>query len=262
MATSTYQEKLQAFGKLLNILDDLREKCPWDKKQTFQTLRLLTIEEMYELAEEILAENYTGIEEELGDIMLHTLFYALLGQEQGKFDIGTVLNRQAQKMINRHPHIYGDVKVESEEDVKRNWEQIKLKEGKKKTVLQGVPRGLPALVKAYRLQQKTAQVGFDWDTIDQVEDKVKEEFDELKEAIANNSKEEMEAEFGDLLFALVNYGRFLNLDPEAALERTNAKFKWRFEFVEQKAGSNLQNMSLDELDAIWDEAKQVERNQK
>ena len=211
---------LEAFARLLNIMDDLREQCPWDKKQTIQSLRNLTIEETYELAEEILNNNLDGVKEEVGDVMLHLVFYARIAQEQGAFDIADVLQAICDKLVTRHPHIYGDVVVADEEEVKRNWEKLKLKEGKT-SVLQGVPSGLPAIVKAYRMQEKTAKVGFEWDTTEQVWAKVVEEIGELREAVDGNfSKEKQEDEFGDVLFALINYARFINVDPKTALEKT------------------------------------------
>ena len=249
---------LEAFARLLNIMDDLREQCPWDKKQTIQSLRNLTIEETYELAEEILNNNFDGVKEEIGDVMLHLVFYARIAQEQGAFDIADALQGVCDKLVMRHPHIYGDVIVADEEEVKRNWEQIKLKEGKN-SVLQGVPSGLPAIVKAYRMQEKTAKVGFEWDTTEQVWSKVLEEIGELREAVDNNfSKEKQEDEFGDVLFALINYARFIGVDPETALERTNRKFKRRFEYVEKQSPRPLEDMSLDEMDALWNEAKNLE----
>jgi XTP/dITP diphosphohydrolase len=249
------EKKLEAFRRLLVIMDELREQCPWDRKQTFQTLRKLTIEETYELVDEILTENVEGIKEEVGDLMLHMVFYAKIGEEQGAFDIADALNGICEKLIKRHPHIYGDVKVDSEDDVMRNWEQLKLKEGKK-SILQGVPNSLPALVKAMRMQEKTKQVGFEWETTEQVWEKVKEEVAELEEVVNENTdKRKIEDEFGDVLFSLVNYARFIDIDPEAALERTNRKFKRRFEFIEKNATKPLIEMSLEEMDVLWDQAK-------
>jgi len=250
-------KKLQAFERLLIIMDELREQCPWDRKQTFQSLRKLTIEETYELADAILDNNTADIKEEVGDLLLHMVFYAKIGEEQGAFDIGDALNAICEKLIKRHPHIYGDVVVNSEEDVKRNWEQLKLKEGKT-SILQGVPNSLPALIKALRMQEKTKQVGFEWETTEQVWEKVKEEIDELQEVVHSNNKEKIEDEFGDVLFALVNYARFLDIDPEAALERTNRKFKRRFEYIEQQAPKPLEDMTLEEMDSLWNKAKQEE----
>ncbi len=249
------QNKLDAFARLLTIMDELREKCPWDRKQTFESLRNLTIEETYELTDAILLGDKKGICEEVGDLMLHMVFYAKLGSETGEFDIADALNGISEKLISRHPHIYGDVKVADEEEVKKNWEQLKLKEGKK-GILSGVPTGLPALVKAWRLQEKTKQVGFEWETADQCWEKVEEEIGELKEAIdLDFSMEKREEEFGDVLFSMVNYGRFIGVDPETALERVNLKFKDRFEFIEKNAPKPLVEMSLAEMDVLWNRAK-------
>ncbi|MGA0256833.1 MAG: nucleoside triphosphate pyrophosphohydrolase [Saprospiraceae bacterium] len=249
------EAKAKAFMRLVEIMDDLREKCPWDKKQTIHSLRKLTIEETYELADAIMEEDYEGISEEIGDLFLHLIFYAKIGSEKKAFTLESALNKICDKLIKRHPHIYGDVKVDSEEDVKKNWEQIKLSEGKK-SVLQGVPQSLPAVIKALRLQEKTATVGFEWDNIGDVWEKVEEEKAELEEAVNSQDKAKIEEEFGDLMFALVNYARFLDLDPEAALERVNKKFKSRFEYIEDKADKPLQDMTLGEMDALWNEAKQ------
>jgi len=249
------EAKAKAFMRLVEIMDDLREKCPWDKKQTIHSLRKLTIEEIYELADAIMEEDYEGISEEIGDLFLHLIFYAKIGSEKKAFTLESALNKICDKLIKRHPHIYGDVKVDSEEDVKKNWEQIKLSEGKK-SVLQGVPQSLPAVIKALRLQEKTATVGFEWDNIGDVWEKVEEEKAELEEAVNSQDKAKIEEEFGDLMFALVNYARFLDLDPEAALERVNKKFKSRFEYIEDKADKPLQDMTLGEMDALWNEAKQ------
>ncbi|ULQ56931.1 nucleoside triphosphate pyrophosphohydrolase [Flavihumibacter rivuli] len=241
------------FLRLLGIMDDLREKCPWDRKQTIQSLRQLSIEELYELADAISTEDWKGIKEELGDLFLHLVFYAKIGAEQGRFTLDEVLAGINQKLIDRHPHIYGDVKVENEDDVKRNWEQLKLKEGKK-SVLSGVPKSLPATVKAMRLQEKAKQVGFEWDNRDQVWDKVTEEMDELKEALAGGDAERIEEEFGDLVFSMINYARFLQVDAEHALERTNKKFMDRFTRMEAMAseqGKALADMNLAEMDALW-----------
>lgn len=257
-------EKLMAFDRLLTIMDELREQCPWDKKQTMDTLRHLTIEETYELSDAILEKNLPEIKKELGDLMLHMVFYARIASETGDFDVADVLNSICDKLINRHPHIYGDVKVENEEQVKQNWEQIKLKEGNK-SVLGGVPQSLPALVKAMRIQEKARGVGFDWEEKSQVWGKVEEEMQEFKE-LFNAEKQEVidaekaEAEFGDLLFSLVNYARFINLNPETALERTNKKFIKRFQYLEQKAreaNKNLKDMTLAEMDVFWEEAKRI-----
>jgi XTP/dITP diphosphohydrolase len=254
------QEKLKAFERLLNIMDDLREKCPWDRKQTFQSLRNLTIEETYELADALLEEDLKHIKEELGDVLLHIVFYAKIGDEKGAFDISTVINDLCDKLITRHPHIYGDVVADTEEAVKENWEQIKLREGKK-SVLSGVPVSLPAMVKAYRLQDKSKQVGFEWENREQVWEKVEEELAELKEhTLLGDAADptKVEEEFGDLLFSLVNYSRFINVDPESALERTNKKFQHRFQYIEAKAkeqNRDLRDMTLGEMDVLWNEAK-------
>jgi XTP/dITP diphosphohydrolase len=251
-------EKLSdAFLRLVNIMDELREKCPWDRKQTIHTLRTLSIEELYELTDAILLEDWPGIKEELGDIFLHLLFYARIAREQNRFELVDVLNGISDKLISRHPHIYGDVKVDSEDDVKRNWENLKLKEGKK-SVLGGVPVSLPAMVKSIRLQEKSKQVGFEWDNREQVWDKVEEEQKELMEAVQSGDKSHIEEEFGDLMFSMINYARFLSIDAEAALERTNRKFINRFEKMEQTvglSGKQLNDLSLAELDAIWNEVK-------
>jgi XTP/dITP diphosphohydrolase len=251
------QAVADAFMRLVNIMNDLREKCPWDKKQTIQTLRPLTIEEMYELADAITDNDWKGIKEELGDLMLHLVFYAKIGTEQQQFTLEDAINGICDKLIHRHPHIYGDVQVKDEEEVKQNWEKLKLKEGKK-SVLSGVPVSLPAVVKATRLQEKARQVGFEWDNREQVWDKVKEEADELHEAVAANEPDKIEAEFGDLLFSLINYARFLQIDAENALERTNKKFISRFTRMEQLAlqqGKPLADMTLAEMDAIWNAIK-------
>ncbi len=257
--TNNKDKQSIAFARLLTIMDELREQCPWDRKQTFQTLRNLTIEETYELADAILSEDPNGVKEEIGDIMLHMVFYAKIADEQGHFDIADALHAVCDKLIARHPHIYGDVKVNDEEDVKKNWEQLKLKEGKK-SVLQGVPSGLPALVKAYRMQEKTKQVGFEWENTAQVWAKVEEEIAELREVLdQGHSQEKREEEFGDVLFSLVNYARFQGIDPETALERVNQKFKRRFEYIESKAPRSLSDMTLEEMDHLWNEAKTEER---
>jgi XTP/dITP diphosphohydrolase len=249
------EQKLKAFERLLIIMDELREQCPWDKKQTFQSLRNLTIEETYELADELLHENMEGVKEEIGDLMLHLVFYAKIAEEKGAFDIAEALNAVCDKLIKRHPHIYGDLEVKDEEEVKRNWEQLKLKEGKK-SVLSGVPKGMPAMIKAYRMQDKTAQVGFEWENSEQVWEKVEEELAEFKETMDKNmSQEKREEEFGDVLFSLINYARFQNIDPETALERINFKFKSRFEYIEEHANKDLNHMSLEEMDALWNKAK-------
>ena len=252
------QENLsKAFLDLVEIMDTLREKCPWDKKQTIQSLRSNTIEELYELVDAIIEEDWQGIKEELGDILLHVLFYAKIGTEQGQFTLQDSIEGISKKLIHRHPHIYGDVKADDEETVKKNWEQLKLQEGKK-SLLEGVPNSLPAMVKAFRIQQKVKQVGFEWENIKQVWDKVEEEIEELKVEIDAKNQDKMEAEFGDVLFSLINYARFLNIDPETALERTNKKFKHRFELMETYAkdnGLDLSSLSLAEKDAIWNKIK-------
>ncbi len=253
---NTKQQKLDAFGRLLTIMDELREQCPWDRKQTLQSLRNLTIEETYELADAILDDNLGEVKEEVGDLLLHMVFYARIASEKQAWDIADALHAVCDKLVERHPHIYGDVQVDSEEDVKKNWEQLKLKSGKK-SVLQGVPRSLPAMVKAYRMQEKTAQVGFEWENKAQVWEKVKEELAEMQEALDDNlPQEKREEEFGDVLFSLINYARFQHIDPETALERVNQKFKRRFEYIEAQAGRDLREMSLREMDALWEEAKQ------
>ncbi|GGW26724.1 nucleoside triphosphate pyrophosphohydrolase [Arenibacter certesii] len=253
------ETQLQAFDRLLTIMDELREQCPWDKKQTMQSLRHLTIEETYELGDAILDNDLEEVKKELGDVLLHIVFYAKIGSEKKDFDIADVANEICDKLINRHPHIYGDVQVQDEEEVKRNWENIKLKEGKK-SVLEGVPKGLPALVKASRIQDKVAGVGFDWEKPEQVWEKVKEELKEFEEEVSNNNEDAMEAEFGDVLFSMVNYARFLKINPENALERTNKKFIKRFQYLEGKAkeqGKALRDMTLNEMDVFWEEAKTV-----
>ena len=252
------QENLsKAFLDLVEMMDTLMEKCPWDKKQTVQILRSNTIEELYELVDAIIEEDWKGIKEELGDILLHVLFYAKIGTEQGQFTLQDSIEGISKKLIHRHPHIYGDVKAEDEETVKKNWEQLKLQEGKK-SLLEGVPNSLPAMVKAFRIQQKVKQVGFEWEHIDQVWDKVEEEMNELKVEVEAKNQDKMEAEFGDVLFSLINYARFLNIDPETALERTNKKFKYRFELMEAHAkenGLDLASLSLAEKDALWNKIK-------
>ena len=247
----------EAFARLVTIMNELREQCPWDKKQTIHSLRQMTIEETYELADAITEKDWKGIKEELGDLLLHIVFYAKIGTEQNQFTLEEVITGISEKLITRHPHIYGDVVVENDEDVKRNWENIKLKEGKK-SVLSGVPKSLPALVKAMRLQEKAKQVGFEWDNKEQVWEKVEEEIGELKEAMATGDQNEIEEEFGDVLFSMVNFARFLNVDAENALELTNKKFTHRFTQMEQRAGTtgkDLRQMSLAEMDALWNEIK-------
>lgn len=250
-------EQLKAFDRLLTIMDELREKCPWDKKQTFETLRHLTIEETYELGDAILENNLDEIKKELGDLLLHIVFYSKIGSETNSFDIASVTNGICDKLIHRHPHIYADVTVENEADVKRNWEQLKLKEGKN-SVLEGVPKSLPALVKANRIQDKVAGVGFDWEKPEQVFEKVKEELAELSEEVKNKNEDNIEAEFGDVLFSIVNYARFLKVNPENALERTNKKFIKRFQYLEKESAKDhkrLEDMSLAEMDVYWERAK-------
>ena len=256
---------LSAFARLLDIMDELREKCPWDRKQTMETLRHLTIEETYELSDAILENNLEEIKKELGDLMLHLVFYAKIGSELNAFDISEVLHAISEKLIARHPHIYGDTTVASEEEVKQNWEKLKLKEKGNKSVLGGVPQGLPALVKAMRIQEKARGIGFDWEEKSQVWAKVEEELQEFKEHFDANSgatidAAQAEAEFGDLLFSLVNYARFIDLNPETALERTNKKFIKRFQYLEQKAAESekkLSDMTLEEMDIFWNQAKKL-----
>ena len=254
------EEKLKAFERLLIIMDELREKCPWDKKQTIESLRHLTIEETYELADAIIEKDMPNIKKELGDILLHIVFYARIASETNQFDIADVINSLCEKLIHRHPHIYGDVKVENENDVKENWEKLKLKEGNK-SVLGGVPASLPSLVKASRIQEKARAVGFDWDRPEQVWEKVQEEIAELKHEIDTNaSKEKVEGEFGDVLFSLINYARFVEVNAEDALEKTNKKFIKRFQYLESKAssfGKQLSDMTLAEMDVYWNEAKKL-----
>ncbi|MEL6304849.1 MAG: nucleoside triphosphate pyrophosphohydrolase [Bacteroidota bacterium] len=252
-------KEIAAFARLLNIMDELREKCPWDRKQTMQSLRHLTIEETYELADAILEDDLEEVKKELGDLLLHIVFYAKIGSEKKAFDIADVANGICEKLISRHPHIYGDVEVENEEDVKRNWENLKLKEGKK-SVLEGVPQSLPALVKANRIQEKVAGVGFDWEEPQQVFAKLTEELEEFQDEVKGGDPSKMESEFGDVLFSMVNYARFLDINPENALERTNKKFIKRFQYLEKKAkesGKTLKEMSLKEMDVFWEEAKQL-----
>ncbi|MBG0781190.1 MAG: nucleoside triphosphate pyrophosphohydrolase [Bacteroidales bacterium] len=254
-------QRLEAFGRLLKIMDELRAGCPWDREQTFESLRHLTIEETYELSDAIMDHDLNEVKKELGDLMLHLVFYAKIGEEQGAFDIKDVLESISEKLIIRHPHIYGEVKVNGSDDVKENWERIKLKEGKK-SVLEGVPQSLPALLKAYRMQEKAGGVGFEWEHKDQVWDKVLEELQELKtEADLESPLHRREDEFGDLLFALVNYARYVGINPEDALEHTNRKFKSRFSHIEKVAeqqGKKLHEMSLEEMDGLWNQAKTLE----
>ncbi|MGA9589896.1 MAG: nucleoside triphosphate pyrophosphohydrolase [Salegentibacter sp.] len=251
------EEQLKAFNRLLTIMDELREQCPWDRKQTMESLRHLTIEEVYELGDAILDKDLEEVKKELGDVLLHLVFYAKIGSETGEFDIADVSNSICEKLIARHPHIYGDVEVADEEEVKKNWENLKLKEGKK-SVLEGVPRSLPAMVKANRIQDKVAGVGFDWEEPQQVFEKLQEELGELQHEVEESNRDEIEAEFGDVLFSMINYARFLKVNPENALERTNKKFMQRFQYLEEKAKENnkaLKDMTLAEMDVFWNEAK-------
>ncbi len=251
------KNQLQAIDRLLTIMDELREQCPWDKKQTFESLRHLTIEETYELGDAILDNDLNEIRNELGDLLLHIVFYSKIGSETDSFDIESVANGICEKLIHRHPHIYGDVKVNDEEEVKRNWEELKLKEGKK-SVLEGVPKSLPALVKASRIQDKVAGVGFDWEEPQQVFEKVQEELAELQEEVTAANQDKIEAEFGDVLFSMINYARFLKVNPEDALERTNKKFIKRFMHLEQRSkelAKPIKEMNLDEMNSYWEEAK-------
>lgn len=260
ISMNSRQTQLAAFDRLLTIMDELREQCPWDMKQTMETLRHLTIEETYELGDAILDNDLEEVKKELGDVLLHIIFYAKIGSETNDFDIADVCTSISEKLISRHPHIYGDVEVEDEEEVKRNWENLKLKEGKK-SVLEGVPNGLPSLVKANRIQDKVSGVGFDWEKPEQVWEKVQEELSEFQEEVKAQNPERMEAEFGDVLFSMVNYARFLDINPENALERTNKKFIKRFQYLESKAkglGKALKDMTLAEMDVFWEEAKTVD----
>lgn len=255
-------QQLQAFNRLLDIMDDLREKCPWDRKQTLESLRHLTIEETYELADAILDNDLDEIKKELGDLLLHIIFYAKIGSEKKSFDIADVANSISEKLIDRHPHIYGDVVVENEQQVQQNWEKLKLKEGKK-SVLEGVPKSLPAMVKANRIQDKVSGVGFDWEEPHQVWEKVQEELAELNAEIKNGNRDKIESEFGDVLFSMVNYARFIQVNPENALERTNKKFIHRFQYLEQaaqKSGKRLVDMTLEEMDIFWHKAKKLDRS--
>lgn len=253
-------EKLKAFQRLLNIMEDLREKCPWDRKQTMDSLRHLTIEETYELADAIVEGDLEEVKKELGDLMLHLVFYSKIGSEKGAFDVADVLNGICEKLIHRHPHIYGDVNVKDEEEVKANWEKIKLKEGNgRKSVLGGVPKSLPAMIKAIRIQDKARGVGFDWEKDEQVFEKVEEEMQELKAEVEQGTNQ-IEDEFGDVLFSLINYARFLKVNPEDALEKTNKKFIRRFQYLEEAAvkdGKRIDTMSLEEMDVYWNEAKKL-----
>jgi len=255
------ERKLKAFERLLNIMDDLRTGCPWDRKQTLESLRYLTIEEVYELSDAILENNLDEVKKELGDLMLHMVFYAKIGSEKNAFDMADILDSISEKLIYRHPHIYGDVEADDAKTVEENWEALKMKEGRK-SVLEGVPNSLPAMVKAYRMQEKVRGVGFDWEKPEQVWEKVQEELGEFHDEVSvGKDKKRMEAEFGDVLFSLINYARFLDINPEDALERTNKKFKKRFQYLEKETkaqGKSLHDMSLDEMDVYWEEAKKME----
>lgn len=253
----------KSFVRLLRIMDELREQCPWDKKQTMQSLRYLTIEEMYELSDAIVEQNNDEIKKELGDLLLHIVFYARIACESNAFDVSDVINTVCDKLIHRHPHIYGDVEVADEIEVKKNWEKLKLKEGKK-SVLEGVPNSLPAMVKSFRIQEKVRGVGFDWDNTSQVLEKVKEELNELEEEIEKKNAESIESEFGDLLFALINYARFVDVNPDDALEKCNKRFINRFQIMEsnlKKEGKDLSEMKLEEMERYWQLAKQESLNQ-
>ena len=257
----TREQQLLAFGRLLDIMDELRLKCPWDKKQTFESLRHLTIEETYELGDAILDNDLQEIKKELGDLMLHLVFYAKIGSETKDFDIADVANSISEKLIHRHPHIYGNVVVKDDEEVKQNWEKLKLQEGKT-SVLEGVPKALPAMVKASRIQEKVAGVGFDWEKPEQVWEKVQEELNELNAELVKGNTDAIESEFGDVLFSLINYARFIKVNPENALERTNKKFIGRFQFLENEAkklNKSLHDMSLAEMDVFWNEAKKLDK---
>lgn len=260
---NTRESQLSAFNRLLEIMDDLREKCPWDKKQTFETLRHLTIEETYELTDAIFDRDLEEIKKELGDVLLHIVFYAKLGSEENAFDIADICNAISDKLVMRHPHIYADVHVDNEEDVKKNWEKLKLKEGNT-SVLSGVPKSLPAMIKAMRIQEKAKGVGFDWDNADQVWDKVEEEMNEFQAEVQKDDVQKMEEEFGDVLFSMINYARFKNINPEDALEKTNKKFIYRFQYLEQevqKDGKQLSDLTLEEMDVYWNRAK-IEKQKK
>ncbi|WMX16947.1 nucleoside triphosphate pyrophosphohydrolase [Aureispira sp. CCB-E] len=253
--------RLKAFERLLNIMDDLREKCPWDRKQTLESLSLLTIEETYELVDAIQEGDMEELKGEIGDLMLHMVFYSKIASEKKAFDITDVLNAICDKLVHRHPHIYSDVVAEDEETVKKNWELLKLQEKGKKSILQGVPKSLPSMVKAYRIQEKVKQVGFEWEEIEEVWEKVEEELGELQVSVDDReSSERIADEFGDVIFALINYARYLKIDPEAALEKTNKKFIRRFKYIEDHATKPLADLSLDEMDELWDSAKKIEKN--
>ena len=257
--TNYMKNKTKAFTRLLTIMDELREQCPWDKKQTLESLRYLTIEEMYELSDAILDNDLEEIKRELGDLMLHIVFYARIASETNDFDIADVINSVCDKLVHRHPHIYGDVKVKDEVEVKKNWEKLKMKEGKK-SVLEGVPKSLPAIVKSFRIQEKVRGIGFDWDNKTQVWDKVLEELEELKVEVEKGDKNRIESEFGDLLFSLTNYSRFIDVNPEDALERTNKRFIKRFQIMEKlikKENISLDQMNLEQMDVYWNQAKEI-----
>ena len=256
------EKKAEAFIRLITIMDELREQCPWDKKQTMDSLRYLTIEELYELSDAILDRDMSEIKKELGDILLHIVFYSRIASETNEFDISDVINGVCDKLVHRHPHIYGDVKVEDEIEVKKNWEKLKMKEGKK-SVLEGVPKSLPAIVKSFRIQEKVRGIGFDWDNKTQVWDKVLEELEELKVEVEKGDKNRIESEFGDVLFALTNYSRFIDVNPEDALERTNKRFRKRFQIMEnemKEKGLDLSDMSLSQMDVYWEKAKKIYYN--
>jgi len=255
MSSTEINRKIESFGRLLQIMNELREKCPWDRKQTMESLSSLTIEETYELIDEIEKSDLNGVKEELGDIMLHMVFYAKIGEEKMAFDIGDVLNSVCEKLIRRHPHIYGDVEVKGEKEVKQNWEKIKMSEKGKKSIFQGVPNALPAIIKAQRMQEKAGQVGFEWDRVEDVWAKVEEELGELDEAVRLDDIDKKTDEFGDVLFALINYARFIGVDANRALDLTNRKFKSRVEYIEDNSGHSLGDMTLDEMDELWEEAK-------
>ncbi len=258
MEMNPRDKQLKAFERLLNIMDDLRAKCPWDREQTIQSLRNLTIEETFELADAIIENDYSGIRNELGDLLLHIVFYAKIGSEMGVFDIADVSDSLSEKLIFRHPHVFGDIKVNNSTEVKENWEELKMKENVNHTVLGGVPKSLPAMIKANRIQEKVKAVGFDWEEPEQIWDKVNEELAELKEVISSGESARIEDEFGDLFFSIINAARLYKVDPETALEKTNLKFIKRFKYLEQETlhkGKNLKEMSLDEMNEIWDQAK-------
>ncbi len=254
---SKREDQLKAFGELLDIMDEIREKCPWDKKQTLQSLRHLTIEETYELADAILDNDHQEIRKELGDLMLHIVFYAKIASQLNEFDIADVLTGINEKLIHRHPHVFGDVVAETDEEVAQNWEKLKMKEGRK-SILEGVPKSLPAMIKASRIQDKAASAGFDWERSEQVFEKVREELEELNKEVRLSDAQKIESEFGDVLFSLINYARFIKVDPESALERTNKKFINRFQYLEKEAakeGKSLSNMTLGEMDIYWEKSK-------